>query len=131
MTKLSRTGFDGNQTGRTTTYACAEKYPEELLERAIGTMLDGTRDPASSPDACTRIGDQLAMVVRAPNSAPVGPLTVPLPGRWTRYDGSFPSVSGTPIPACQCCTLPSLWGAGAVTGVQGQELIDCGVRRRD
>lgn len=54
VTKLSRTGFDGNQTGRTTTYACAEKYPDELLERAIGTMLDGTRDPASSPDACTR-----------------------------------------------------------------------------
>ena len=54
MTELSRTGFDGNQTGRTTTYACAEKYPEELLERAIGTMLDGTWDPASSPDACTR-----------------------------------------------------------------------------
>jgi len=54
VTKLSRTGFDGNQTGRTTTYACAEKYPEELLERAIGTMLDGTKDPASRPDACTR-----------------------------------------------------------------------------
>jgi len=48
VTKLSRTGFDVNQTRRTRTYACAEKYPEELLERVIGTMLDGTRDPLSA-----------------------------------------------------------------------------------
>ena len=41
--------------------AAPRKYPDELRKRAIRTMVDARKDPASRPSACKRIGEQLGI----------------------------------------------------------------------
>ena len=41
--------------------AAPRKYPDELRERAVRLTLDARKDPASRPNACRRIGEQLGI----------------------------------------------------------------------
>ena len=41
--------------------AAPRKYPEELRERAVRMTLEARKDPASRPNACGRIGEQLGI----------------------------------------------------------------------
>ena len=41
--------------------AAPRKYPDELRDRAIRMTVDARKDPATRPNACRRIGDQLGI----------------------------------------------------------------------
>ncbi len=41
--------------------AAARKYPDELRERAVRMTLDARMDPATRPNACRRLGEQLGI----------------------------------------------------------------------
>jgi transposase len=41
--------------------AAPRKYPDELRERAVRLTMEARRDPATRPNACKRIGEQLGI----------------------------------------------------------------------
>ncbi len=53
----------GHQQATEDEAAAPRKYPDEVRERATRMVIDATADPATRPEAWTRIGTQLGINV--------------------------------------------------------------------